>query len=133
MDDSYNSNPDSLRATLSAFAEMKGGSRGLAVLGDMLEIGPSSPEFHEQAGKRVGAMGLAHLFVFGEAARRIAEGAREAGMDEKRIYFPRDLEELLASLDGILMPGDWILIKGSRRMRMERVVEGLKRGKGAFG
>ena len=48
-------------------------------------------------------------------------------------YFPRDLEELLAGLDGILMPGDWILIKGSRRMRMERVVEGLKRGKGAFG
>ena len=126
LDDSYNSNPDSLKATLSAFAEMKGGTRGVAVLGDMLEIGPSSPEFHEQAGRRVGAMGLSHLFVMGEAARRIAEGAREAGMDEKRIHLPRDLEELLAILDGLLMPGDWILIKGSRRMRMERVVEGLK-------
>ena len=126
LDDSYNSNPDSLRAMLSAFAEMKGGTRGVAVLGDMLETGPSSPEFHEQAGRRVGAMDLSHLFVMGEAARRIAEGAREAGMDEKRIHLPRDLEELLASLDGILMPGDWILIKGSRRMRMERVVEGLK-------
>jgi UDP-N-acetylmuramyl pentapeptide synthase len=47
-------------------------------------------------------------------------------MEEKRVHLPRDLEELLASLDGILRPGDWILIKGSRRMRMERVVEGLK-------
>jgi len=76
--------------------------------------------------RTIGAMGLSHLFVMGEAARRIAEGAREAGMDEKRIHLPRDLEELLAILDGLLMPGDWILIKGSRRMRMERVVAGLK-------
>ncbi len=132
LDDSYNSNPDSLTATLAAFAEMKGGSRGLAVLGDMLEIGPSSPEFHEQAGRRVGAMGLAHLFVFGEAARRIAEGAQAAGMDEKRIHLPRDPEELAGALENVLAPGDWVLVKGSRRMRMERVVEGLKsrRGKG---
>ena len=130
LDDSYNSNPDSLRATLAAFAEMKGKNRGLAVLGDMLEVGPSSPAFHEQAGRGVGEMGLAHLFVFGEAARGIAEGARAAGMEEKRIHAPRDLEELGARLEEVLEPGDWILVKGSRRMRMERVVEALKGRRG---
>jgi UDP-N-acetylmuramoyl-tripeptide--D-alanyl-D-alanine ligase len=130
LDDSYNSNPDSLRATLVAFAEMKGKNRGLAVLGDMLEVGPSSPEFHEQAGRGVAAMGLARLLVFGDAARGIAQGAREAGMDEKKIQAPADLEELVAALEKALEPGDWVLIKGSRRMRLERVVEALKSRRG---
>jgi UDP-N-acetylmuramoyl-tripeptide--D-alanyl-D-alanine ligase len=130
LDDSYNSNPDSLRATLAAFAEMKGENRGLAVLGDMLEVGPSSPEFHEQAGREIGGMGLAHLIVFGEASRGIAAGAREAGMEENRVHEPRDVEELVAVLEGAVRAGDWILIKGSRRMRMERVVEALKTGPG---
>ena len=126
LDDSYNSNPDSLRAALAAFAEMKGAHRGLAVLGDMLEVGLSSPAFHEQAGRDVGAMGLAHLFVFGDAVRGMAEGARAAGMDREKIHAPRDLKELAAGLEEVLEPGDWVLVKGSRRMRMERVVEALK-------
>lgn len=125
LDESYNSNPDSLEATLSAFAQMKGENRGIAVLGDMLEIGPSSPQFHEQAGRRVGAMNLAHVFLLGEAARWIAEGARKAGMEEKRIHLPHEAGELVEDLERVLAPGDWILIKGSRRMRMERVIEGL--------
>ncbi|MBP1717729.1 MAG: putative udp-n-acetylmuramoylalanyl-d-glutamyl-2,6-diaminopimelate--d-alanyl-d-alanyl ligase protein [Deltaproteobacteria bacterium] len=79
-----------------------------------------------QAGRRVAAMNLVHLFVLGEAARSIAEGARKGGMEEKRIHLPRDLRELMEGLEEVLTPGDWILIKGSRRMRMERVVEGLK-------
>jgi UDP-N-acetylmuramoyl-tripeptide--D-alanyl-D-alanine ligase len=126
LDDSYNSNPDSLEATLSAFAEMKGEGRGIAVLGDMLEIGPFSKEFHEQAGRRVGAMHFYHLFLFGEAARHMAVGAIASGMQENRIHFAHDLEELLKALEKTLAAGDWILIKGSRRMRMERVVEGFK-------
>ena len=126
LDDSYHSNPDSLRATLAAFAEMKGGNPGVAVLADMLEIGSSSPADHEEAGRRIGGMGLAHLFLIGEAARGIGEGARESGMEAKRIHFSPDPEELLNGLEEVLRPGDWVLIKGSRRMRMERVVEGLK-------
>jgi UDP-N-acetylmuramoyl-tripeptide--D-alanyl-D-alanine ligase len=96
----------------------------------MLEVGPSSPEFHEQAGRGVAAMGLARLLVFGDAARGIAQGAREAGMDEKKIQAPADLEELVAALEKALEPGDWVLIKGSRRMRLERVVEALKSRRG---
>ena len=126
LDDSYNSNPDSLEAALSAFAEMKGESRGIAVLGDMLEIGPMSNEFHEQAGRHVGAMHFAHLFVFGEAARHMAVGAIASGLEKDRIHFVQNLEELLQTLEKTLAAGDWILVKGSRRMQMERVVEGFK-------
>jgi UDP-N-acetylmuramoyl-tripeptide--D-alanyl-D-alanine ligase len=126
LDDSYNSNPDSLEAALAAFAEMKGEGRGIVVLGDMLEIGPLSKEFHERVGRLAGGMRFAHLFVFGEAARHIAVGAKTSGMEAGRIHFAADMEELLQTLEKTLVPEDWILIKGSRRMRMERVIEGIK-------
>lgn len=126
LDDSYNSNPDSLEAALAAFAEMKGEGRGIVVLGDMLEIGPLSKEFHERVGRLAGGMRFAHLFVFGEAARHLAVGAKTSGMEAGRIHFAADMEELLQTLEKTLVPEDWILIKGSRRMRMERVIEGIK-------
>ena len=125
LDDTYNANPDSLEATLQAFGEMKEKSRGLVVLGDMLELGPGTVAFHVQAGKRVGELGFGHLFFLGDHGEHLAEGARAAGMDESRIHFFTDPEEVLKSLEDAAVAGDWILVKGSRRMRMERIVEGL--------
>jgi UDP-N-acetylmuramoyl-tripeptide--D-alanyl-D-alanine ligase len=125
LDDSYNSNPDSLEATLTAFDEMKGKSRGLAVLGDMLELGVATEEIHEKAGKRVGELGFAHLFFLGEQRERLAEGARSAGMDESRLHAAKNHEEILQRLEDLLEEGDWILVKGSRRMGMEIIVNGL--------
>ena len=125
LDDTYNANPDSLEATLLAFGEMKEKSRGLVVLGDMLELGPGTVDFHVQAGKRVGGLGFAHLFFLGDQGEHLAEGARAAGMDEGRIHSFTDPEEVLKNLKDAVEEGDWILVKGSRRMRMERVVEGL--------
>ncbi|HXZ35114.1 MAG TPA: UDP-N-acetylmuramoyl-tripeptide--D-alanyl-D-alanine ligase, partial [Thermodesulfobacteriota bacterium] len=86
LDDTYNSNPDSLQATLAAFGEMKGETRGLVVLGDMLELGPGTAGFHEEAGKFVGALGFEHLFLCGEQREHLAEGAKSAGMEESRIH-----------------------------------------------
>jgi UDP-N-acetylmuramyl pentapeptide synthase len=71
-------------------------------------------------------MRFAHLFVFGEAARYLAVGAKSSGMEAGRIHFAAEMEELLQTLEKTLAPEDWILIKGSRRMRMERVIEGIK-------
>lgn len=127
LDDSYNSNPDSLKATLSAFAEMKGNRRGIAVLGDMLEIGAIAKEAHEQAGRWVGGNHFAHLFVLGNAGLHVANGARESGMPAQKIHRAEDSGELLEAVAKALREGDWILIKGSRRMQMERIVEGLKK------
>ena len=126
LDDSYNANPDSLRVTLSAFTEMKGKNRGLLVLGDMLELGPGSAEAHEKAGKRIGEMKWAHLFLLGEQVGHLAEGAKAAGMAAQNLHIARNHEEVLEGLKEVVEEGDWILVKGSRRMHMERIVEGLR-------
>jgi UDP-N-acetylmuramoyl-tripeptide--D-alanyl-D-alanine ligase len=124
-DDTYNSKPDSLQATLAAFGEMKGGSRGLVVLGDMLELGSGTAGFHEEAGKHVGALGFEHLFLCGEQREHLAEGAKSAGMEENRIHTFAKPEEIAESLVSVVAEGDWILVKGSRRLRMEKIVEAL--------
>jgi UDP-N-acetylmuramoyl-tripeptide--D-alanyl-D-alanine ligase len=125
LDDSYNANPDSLYATLSAFVEMKGKNRGLLVLGDMLELGPGSTEAHRKAGERIGEMKGAHLFLLGDQAKHLAEGAVAAGMEARNVLVARSHEEVLEGLGQILEEGDWIFVKGSRRMRMEWIIEGL--------
>jgi UDP-N-acetylmuramoyl-tripeptide--D-alanyl-D-alanine ligase len=125
LDDTYNSNPDSLEATLTAFAAMKEENRGLVVLGDMLELGPATADFHVQAGRRVGEMACRHLFFLGDQRGRLAEGARSAGMEEVRIHSLSAPEEVVENLGEVMEEGDWLLIKGSRRMRMERIVEEL--------
>jgi UDP-N-acetylmuramoyl-tripeptide--D-alanyl-D-alanine ligase len=125
LDDTYNSNPDSLEATLLAFGEMRGRSRGMIAMGDMLEIGPGSADAHENAGRRMGGMGLAHLFWLGDMGEPVAEGAESAGMDKRKIHLLKSYEEILDTLADLVEEGDWILVKGSRKMHMERVVEGL--------
>lgn len=125
LDDTYNSNPDSLQATLAAFGEMKGETRGLVVLGDMLELGPGTAGFHEEAGRHVGALGFGHLFLCGAQREHLAEGAKSAGMEESRIHTFANPEEIVESLVSVVVEGDWILVKGSRRLRMEKVVEAL--------
>ncbi len=126
LDDSYNANPDSLRATLLTFAEMKEGNRGILVMGDMLEIGASSAEVHEQAGKSIGAMGFEHLFFLGEMAKKLTEGALSSGMGETKVHFCQTHEEVLKGLEKVIERGDWILVKGSRGMHMERIIDGLQ-------
>jgi len=126
LDDSYNSNPDSLAATLSAFVEMKGKSRGLLVLGDMLELGLSSSAAHENAGKRIGGMNFGHLFFLGKEASHLAAGAKSAGMARQKVHVAQNHEEVLQGLEKVVQEGDWILVKGSRRMQMERIIQGLE-------
>ena len=125
LDDTYNSNPDSLGATLAAFAGMKEKNRGSVVLGDMLELGPGAAEFHLQAGKRAGEVARGHLFFLGDQRDRLAEGARSAGAEEARVHTPSTPEEAVEGLEEWMEEGDWLLVKGSRRMRMERIVEAL--------
>jgi len=126
VDDSYNANPDSLRAAVSAFGAMRGKNRGLLVLGDMLELGPTSPEEHEKAGRWIGGMGFALLIFYGEKASSWAAGALRAGFAEGKLFVAQTLEEILEILGKNIAAGDWILIKGSRAMGLERIIPGLK-------
>ncbi len=125
FDDTYNANPDSLNATVSAFLALTGERRGILVLGDMLELGSSSAEAHQKAGKEVGEKGFAHLFFLGEYAAHLAAGARAAGVKGERIHPLGTHQEVVAGVKEILEDKDWILIKGSRRMAMEKILQGL--------
>jgi UDP-N-acetylmuramoyl-tripeptide--D-alanyl-D-alanine ligase len=116
VDDSYNANPDSVRAAIAVLAELPGPR--LLVLGDMGEVGAQGPAFHTEAGSEAKASGIEELFALGELARSAAQafpGAR---------HFD-SIEALNAAVLERLPQVGSVLVKGSRFMRMERVVEAL--------
>jgi UDP-N-acetylmuramoyl-tripeptide--D-alanyl-D-alanine ligase len=131
IDDTYNANPQSMEVALRVLADRRGGGRGLAVLGEMGELGAAADDAHREIGRLVGRLGLDALFALGgERAERFAEGARAGGLSAEKIVLCRDHAELAERVARELAPRDWVLVKGSRSARMERVVERLAaRGK----
>ena len=122
IDDSYNSNPDSLARALESAAELPAGRR-LAVLGDMLELGPEAPRFHREAGEHAARLGFAIVAGVGELAREIEIGAREAGAAETA-WHP-DAAAAAGWCEQTVEAGDLVLVKGSRRLGLETVVHRL--------
>ncbi len=125
INDCYNANPASTAAAIDTLSRMKGASRGTLVLGDMLELGPDADEWHRQTGRKAGQAGLDRLFVHGDFADAVREGAAQAGMAPERIMVG-DIDMISSALTQWLTPGDWVLVKGSRGMRMERVITALQ-------
>jgi UDP-N-acetylmuramoyl-tripeptide--D-alanyl-D-alanine ligase len=122
LDDTYNANPRSVAMALETLAALAGGGRAVAVLGDMLELGEESAAEHREVG-RLAARRCAALFAFGPEAAQAAAGAREAGLAE--VFHSADAEEMAQALRASVRAGDVVLVKGSRGMRMERIVEAL--------
>jgi murE/murF fusion protein len=129
LNDTYNANPASMQAALTTLCQQAGGRR-VAILGDMLELGPGSAEAHRQVGGFAAAQGIDYLALVGSFAAETAAGARMAGMESQRIRIFEEqkgvaawIEELMAA--NHLQAGDWLLVKGSRGMRLEVVVEQL--------
>ena len=123
IDDSYNANPASVHAALKVLAEA--GGRKILVLGDMGELGPSAERLHSEIGAEARQLGVDKLLALGELTARTA---REFGKGAR--HFER-VEDLLAALDKELAQGDTVLVKGSRFMRMERVVRHCTQGENA--
>jgi UDP-N-acetylmuramoyl-tripeptide--D-alanyl-D-alanine ligase len=125
LNDSYNANPDSMRAALQTLASMRGAGKRIAVLGDMKELGNHADEAHTAIGREAAALGLDYLLTYGTLARRIHDAAYGPGSihyDQKNI-----LAEFLAEL---VSPGDIVLVKGSRSMEMEDIVIFLEERRG---
>jgi UDP-N-acetylmuramoyl-tripeptide--D-alanyl-D-alanine ligase len=131
INDTYNANPQSLEIALRSLTELRSGGRAVAVLGDMGELGESAAEAHREAGRRVAELGIDYLFALGRWADETAAAAARAGMAAERIHVGKDHADTAAAVRHVLQGNDWVLVKGSRSMRMERVVELLAHGEAA--
>jgi len=128
LDDTYNANPSSLGTALDTLAAGAGAARRVVVLGDMLELGAGADAAHREAGRAIAAAGVAELIGVGRHARAAVEAARASGLAES--HHTVTFEDTVVLLLKRLVPGDALLVKGSRGMRMEQVVDALM---GRFG
>jgi UDP-N-acetylmuramoyl-tripeptide--D-alanyl-D-alanine ligase len=121
--DHYNANPGSVKAALETLVTLRPGARSVAVLGDMLELGPSSLEEHRMVGRIAARLGVDVLITVGPLAKQMLEGAREAGMPKERLFAAGSHAAAAARLAKESKNGDAVLIKGSRGMKMEKILE----------
>ena len=125
IDDTYNANPGSMKAAFSTLVDLAGEARCVAALGDMFELGEAGPSLHQEVGAAAAAAGVSEVYALGPEAARTAAGASAAGAQGKAYS---ELEALYADLSRSLSAGDWLLVKGSRGMRMERLVQLVSEG-----
>ena len=123
LDDTYNANPASVRAALDTVAAHRDGARLVVVLGDMLELGAGVEDAHGEIGRYAAGAGASVVVGMGPHARGLVDAARAAGVSEA--HHSETFEDTVAFLLKELVPGDLVLVKGSRGMRMERIVDAL--------
>jgi UDP-N-acetylmuramoyl-tripeptide--D-alanyl-D-alanine ligase len=127
VDDSYNSNPRALARALAMIAAESRYPRRIAVIGEMLELGEAGAELHRASGAEAARAGLAVLVAVGGAnARALADGAQSAGMSASDVHHVANSGEAADLAAGCVKPGDLVLVKGSRGIRTEVVVDRLK-------
>ena len=126
INDSYNASPTSVAAALDLLASLPG--RRVLVLGDMLELGQFAQEEHRKVGRQAARTGIDRLVTVGAGAAATAESARAIGLPSVAVGSPAEALEVLR---GLLQPGDTVLVKASRGMRLEEIVEGLRHANGA--
>jgi UDP-N-acetylmuramoyl-tripeptide--D-alanyl-D-alanine ligase len=129
INDAYNANPHSMGLALETLVEAKGEGRAIAVLGDMLELGNFTKEAHEQLGEKMSELSIDFLLALGEEAPIVVESAIRHGFPLERVRVVESHSEAISILKQMIQNGDWILVKGSRRMAMEKIVEGLTEGR----
>jgi UDP-N-acetylmuramoyl-tripeptide--D-alanyl-D-alanine ligase len=126
IDDTYNANPASMEAAIATLQRLRGPARGLLVMGDMLELGPASAALHRDMGRCAAGAGVCKLLACGNFAEAVAAGAREGGMAAADIVAGSQ-----ADIGGVLLnelrAGDWVLVKGSRSMGMEAIVNVMQK------
>jgi len=123
IDDTYNANPQSVREAIQVLQDI-GSGRRIAVLADMLELGKAAKDAHYELGKFIAASGVDIVITVGELAKYIAEGVTD-NSKEKMVYSYDDKHSTLQKLLDIIQTHDAVLIKGSRKMEMEEIVEHL--------
>ena len=123
INDAYNANPISMRSALMALGDISHQKRAIAVLGDMGELGPVSEKAHQELGKLVVDYGTDILITVGRKSRKTAQAAREKGLPRGSVFVTDGVDKAAQILRAIIEPGDVVLIKGSRFLGLERLVE----------
>ena len=122
LDDTYNANPQSMRAAVSVLADSQSSSK-VAVLGDMLELGPFAPALHAGVGEYLGEVGVDCLVAVGQLSEHIAQGAEQSGVP--LVIRCRDREEAKGVLSRVVRPDCTVLVKASRGMKLEELTARL--------
>lgn len=125
LNDTYNANPTSVAAALAALRDVKG-TRKIAVLGDMLELGEMTAQAHGEIGRICFESGIDMLVAAGAAARSIAGGAKEAGMRDEAVIYYAVPDDAVAWMKDEIKAGDVVLVKASRDLAFERIVACIK-------
>ena len=125
IDDSYNANPASMAAALATLKELGGAGRLAAALGDMLELGGGTEQAHRELG-RLAAGCVEKLCLMGAMAGEVAQGALEAGLPAASVTLAQDHDQIGRELLSWLSPGDCVLFKGSRGMKMEKAAQAVR-------
>jgi UDP-N-acetylmuramoyl-tripeptide--D-alanyl-D-alanine ligase len=127
IDDTYNSNPSSLKAALLTINELLEKKHALvAGLGEMMELGKEASRYHFDAGQLMAGMGVRCLVVLGEHGRQVIEGACKGGMDISQTYLAANHSEMIDAIKTNIREGDIVLLKGSRKVALDVVVEGIR-------
>ena len=125
IDDTYNANPASVAVALKTLQGLKGECRSTVILGDMLELGGEAEKYHEEIGRNLADTGVSKAYLRGDFARATAKGAMKRGMKGDQVLIDLTTEETVAHLKACLKAGDWVLVKGSRKMKMEEIVQAI--------
>ncbi|HET6489837.1 MAG TPA: UDP-N-acetylmuramoyl-tripeptide--D-alanyl-D-alanine ligase, partial [Syntrophales bacterium] len=125
IDDTYNANPASMVVALKTLQGLKGECKSTVILGDMLELGDEAEKYHEEIGRAVADTGVGKAYLRGDFARAFARGAVKRGMKSDQVIVDLNTEETAAQLKACMKAGDWVLVKGSRKMKMEEIVQAI--------
>ncbi len=125
INDAYNASPTSMKAAIELVTSLSGYEKKILVLGDMLELGPEEQSFHFEVGKEIDSNQINYVFTYGQLGEFIANGAKEV-FPEERVFAFRDKTLLLKELKKYTNQKTLILVKGSRGMKLEEVVQGLQ-------
>ncbi|RID81601.1 UDP-N-acetylmuramoyl-tripeptide--D-alanyl-D-alanine ligase [Peribacillus asahii] len=126
INDAYNASPTSMKAAIELIEGLSGFERKILVLGDMLELGLQEQDFHLKIGQHISKDEIDEVFTYGPLAEHIARGARET-FEENRVFSFQDKQQLIQELKRHTQANDLILVKASRGMRLEEVVQALQK------
>ncbi|MEN6320390.1 MAG: UDP-N-acetylmuramoyl-tripeptide--D-alanyl-D-alanine ligase [Syntrophaceae bacterium] len=123
IDDTYNANPASFREALKIVKDLKGNHSSTVIMGDMLELGDTAEKMHEGIGSLMADTGVGTIFLRGRLSQATAAGAMKRKMSQDQIIFFVNPDEILPLIASHVKKGDFVLVKGSRRTKMEEIIQ----------